>query len=145
MTVQLAARAFDAYGRASATIPPLEQIVMLYDAAILRVKEARAAIERGDVEGRFLSTRKAIAILEALQSCLDHDRGGEIARLLDRCYTYLILRLAEVNRRNAPALCDEILDRLGELRRAWAELSSRPSGLSGGDRTAVPLAAATTA
>ncbi len=56
MTVPLHARAFDAYGRASTTIPPLDQIVMLYDGAMLRVREARAAIERGDIEARYRAT-----------------------------------------------------------------------------------------
>lgn len=124
MTVPLHARAFDAYGRASTTIPPLEQIVMLYDGAMLRVREARAAIERGDVEARYRATSRATAIVDALQACLDHEQGGEIAALLDRYYTYLSLRLAAVNIRNDPAICDEILARLAEMRASWAELAA---------------------
>lgn len=124
MTQPLRARAFDAYGRASSAIPPLQQIVMLYDGAILRVKEARAAIGTGDIESRFRATVKAMAIVEALQSCLDHDKGGEIARLLDRCYTYLLLRLTEVNVKNDPAICEEILERLSDMRASWAELAA---------------------
>jgi flagellar protein FliS len=141
MNADLASRAFAAYGRASTTIPPLEQIVMLYDGATLRVREARAAIERGDIEARFVATSKATAILDALQACLDHERGGEIAALLDRCYTYLSLRLSAVNIRNDPAICDEILARLGELRASWAELAAGAAAGTAPAREAAPGAA----
>lgn len=130
MTQLLQARAFAAYGRASSTLPPLQQIVMLYDGAMLRLREARAAIERGDVEARFTATTKATLILEALQSCLDHERGGEIAAALDRIYRYLILRLVAVNARNDLAACDEVLARLAELRASWAALAGQTEAAS---------------
>lgn len=143
MTVPLHARAFDAYGRASTTIPPLQQIVMLYDGAMLRVREARAAIERGDIEGRYRATSKASAILDALQACLDHEQGGEIAGLLDRYYTYLALRLVAVNVRNDPTICDEVLERLAEMRASWAELAERGVSTASGPTSSGATATAT--
>ena len=47
-------RAVSAYGQASHTLAPIQQIVMLYDGAIRKLKEARAAIEdtAPDTRGR---------------------------------------------------------------------------------------------
>ncbi|MFO1035250.1 MAG: flagellar export chaperone FliS [Geminicoccaceae bacterium] len=137
---QLSGRAVAAYGRAAETLPPAQQILMLYDGAARRVEEIKAAIAAGDVEARYRLTRKAAAIVDGLQACLDHEQGGEIARLLDRLYTYVTLRLAEVNTRNDPGICDEILARLADLRTGWAGIAQNP-GLTAG-RGSQPASAA---
>ena len=123
----LQGRAAIAYGRAAETLPPAQQILMLYDGAARRVEEIKAAIAAGDVEARYRLTRKAGAIVDGLQACLDHERGGEIASLLERLYTYFSLRLAQVNTQNDPRICDELLARLAELRASWAVLAQDPS------------------
>ena len=69
-------RAINAYGQASETLAPAQQIVLLYEGAIRRIKEARHAIEARRINDRYLAVRKATAIIEGLQSCLDHARGG---------------------------------------------------------------------
>ena len=66
--------------------------------------------------------QKAAAIVDALHACLDFERGGDIARLLDRLYIYVGLRLQAINTANDPALCDEVIARLGDLREAWNSL-----------------------
>ncbi len=118
-----AQRAFGAYGRGAEGLPKIDQLVLLYDAAIRRVREAEEACRDGRVEDRFHATSKATAILDGLQACLDFERGGEIARHLDRLYTYLVFRLQQVNMTNDPAICREIAERLGELRSSWARLA----------------------
>jgi len=116
-------RAMAAYGQASETLPPLQQIVLLYDGAIRRLKEARQAIAARRVRDRLVAVNKAAAIIEALQAALDHERGGEIAANLDRIYTHISLRLHQINLLDDPAICDELIARLGELRTSWAELA----------------------
>ncbi len=111
------------YSRAVDTIPPIRQVVLLYDAAMRRVREARRAIAEGRIEDRFRAVERATAIVEALHQCLDFDRGGEIAALLDRYYTYLHFRLQAINMRNDPAICDEVLERLAEMRASWAKIA----------------------
>jgi flagellar secretion chaperone FliS len=105
-------RAIDAYGQASGTLAPAQQIVLLYEGAIRRIKEARHAIEARRVNDRWLAVRKATAIIEGLQSCLDHGRGGEIAHNLDRIYSHVVLRLQRINLTDDPAICDEVIARL---------------------------------
>ena len=80
-------RAMNAYGQAAETLAPARQLVLLYDGAIRRIKEARDAIGRRAIKERYVAIGKAAAIVDALQACLDHGRGGEIAGNLDRLYT----------------------------------------------------------
>lgn len=121
-------RAVTAYDQATETIPPLQQIVLLYDCAIRRLREARAAIEAGRIPARHVAVAKAAAIVDALQRSLDHERGGEIAGNLDRLYTHLGFRMQQINLANDPAICDEVAQRLGELRAAWATLLGQGPG-----------------
>lgn len=132
-------RAVTAYGQASETLAPLQQVVRLYDGAIRRVREAQAAIEARRVGERHTAIAKAAAIVEGLQACLDHRGGGEIAANLDRIYTHLTFRLHRLNLSADPAICEELLERLGALRDAWAGLAS--GGAAAASPPRPPLAA----
>lgn len=116
-------RAMTAYGQASETLAPAKQIVLLYDGAIRRIKEARLAIEAGRINDRYVALEKATLIVEGLHGSLDHERGGEIAANLDRIYTYVTFRLQRVNLTDDVAICDELVERLSDLRASWAELA----------------------
>jgi flagellar protein FliS len=116
-------RAMTAYGQASETLAPAKQIVLLYDGAIRRIKEARRAIEAGRINDRYVALEKATLIVEGLHASLDHERGGEIAANLDRIYTYVTFRLQRVNLSDDVAICDEVVERLSDLRASWAALA----------------------
>lgn len=116
-------RVVTAYGQAAETLAPARQIVLLYDGAIRRIKEARHAIEARRINDRCVALAKATAIVEGLQGCLDLERGGAIARNLDQLYTYLVLRLARINLEDDVAICDELTARLSELRDSWAQIA----------------------
>lgn len=116
-------KAMNAYGQAVETIPPARQIVMLYDGILRNVANARTAICDRRINDRFVAVQKATLILEALQGCLDHEKGGEIAPQLDQLYTYFIFRLQAINVDDDPVICDELLARIGELRESWAVLA----------------------
>jgi flagellar protein FliS len=100
-------------------------IVMLYEGAIRQLAEAKLAIAAGSPEARWRHVAKAGAIIEGLQSCLDHRTGGEVARHLDRFYTYVTLRLQQINLRNDPAICDELASNLGTMRASWIAAAAR--------------------
>ena len=144
--MQTLRHALTAYGQAADTLPPLQQVVMLYDGAIRRVREARAAIEERRAGERYTAVSKATAIVEALQSCLDHEQGGEIAARLERLYTYFSFRLGALNLEPDVAVCDELIARLGDLRHAWAMLLNQEQGGTTSDARGTsapaPLAAA---
>lgn len=132
--MQATRRAINAYAQASETVAPAQQIVLLYEGAIRRIREARSAIEGRRISERCVAVQKATAIVEGLQSCLDHERGGQIAQNLDRIYTHLVFRLQRINLTNDPAICDEVIARLDELRSAWAELAAGAAPPASGSR-----------
>ena len=119
-------RAINAYGQASETLAPAQQIVLL----VRRrdpTDQGGAPRDRSAAHQRPVPRgRKATAIIEGLQGCLDHARGGEIARNLDRIYSHVIFRLQRINLTDDPAICDEVIARLDQLRAAWAQLAARP-------------------
>jgi flagellar protein FliS len=59
---------------------------------------------------------------------LDHENGGDIAPQLDRIYTYLIFRLQAINIDNDVTICDELSERIGELRQSWAIIAGNEAG-----------------
>ena len=132
--MQTMRRAITAYAQANGTVAPAQQIVLLYEGAIRRIREARSAIEALRIRERCVAVQKATAIIEALQSCLDHERGGQIARNLDRIYTHVVFRLQRINLTNDPAICDEVIALLDELRSAWAQLAAGAAPPAGGSR-----------
>ena len=140
-TMRSMQRAMSAYGQAAATLAPARQIVLLYDGAMQRIKEARRALEQGRVNERYIAVAKASAIVEALQACLDHERGGEIARNLDRIYTYIAFRLQRINLYGDLAVCDELVLRLGELRASWAQVAGLTPVEAGAPTPAEPARA----
>src|SRR3954452_7690479 len=119
-------RAADAYGRGRRPGGNARMVVMLYDGAIAQIGQARAAIGERAIEARWRHVAKATAIIEGLQGCLDHSLGGEIARLLDRFYTYLAVRLQEIDIRNDPLVCDELIARLTSVRASWLAMTESP-------------------
>jgi flagellar protein FliS len=117
-------------------VTPAVAIVMLYDGAISRLIEARIAAVDGRIEDRCTAVDKAYAIIHGLQCQLDFAAGGEIAVLLDDYYTYTLYRMAQINIRNDPGVCDELVDRLREMRESWSTIAH-------GGRDPSPVAAPT--
>jgi flagellar protein FliS len=96
---------------------------MLYDGAARRIGQARTAILERRVEDRYRHVMRAHAIVSSLQDVLDLERGGDVARLLDQLYGYVLHRLVQINLRDDAAICDELIARLGEVRSSWARIA----------------------
>ena len=61
---------------------PVDLVVALYDGIIRFLYVAIAAVERGDVRGRRVAVKRALAILIHLQARLRMDIGGRPAQVL---------------------------------------------------------------
>jgi flagellar protein FliS len=70
---------------------------MMYEGAIKFLKQAKAGLEDNDIAKfcRFLS--KGQAIIAELMNTLDFEKGGTIARDLDRLYDFMLFYLTEAN------------------------------------------------
>ncbi len=118
-------RGAEAYRRTAAqSSSPVELVVMLYDGAIRFILEARAAIEKKDVRARTTAVTRAMAIVSELQNTLNVKDGGEVARELDRLYTYINSRLLDVTARGDDAAATEIHKLLGTLREGWSQIAA---------------------
>jgi len=122
-TLQHRARAMNAYQAASTTVTPAMAIVMLYDGAMKFLSLAKVAIAEGRIEDRCHLVNKAHAVVHGLQCQLDFAAGGDIARILDRYYDYVLHRMMQINIKNDPSICEELIDRLREMRESWATLA----------------------
>ena len=72
-------------------------LLMMYEGAIKFLKQAKMGLEDNDLPKfcRFLS--KGQAIVAELMNTLDFEKGGTIARDLDRLYDFMLFYLTEAN------------------------------------------------
>lgn len=111
---------------------PMELVVMLYDGAIRFTLEAREAIARGDVRARTTAVSRTLAILVELQNTLNVKDGGDIARELDRLYSYMSGRLLEVTASADVDATLEVEKLLRTLRDGWSQIASTPAPAGAG-------------
>jgi flagellar protein FliS len=117
--------AFQAYNQAMHTVGKTRQVVMLYDGAIRYMQQAKQAIEAGQIEERYKLLLRVSEILMGLQSALDFENGGNVARVLYDFYSNLDARLTKIQRNNSLALCDEVVDELKQMRGVWNEIDEK--------------------
>jgi flagellar protein FliS len=114
------------------TAEPLRLVFSVYEFALGQLARARDALARGDAAAKGAAVSRVADCLGLLRSSLDMERGGEIARNLDRLYDYFSRRLLEAHATNRDDLFAEVAGHLGELAGAWKEVargSSRPEGV----------------
>jgi flagellar protein FliS len=72
-------------------------LLMMYEGAIKFLKQAKIGLEEKDIAKfcRFLS--KGQAIIAELTNTLDFEKGGSIARDLERLYDFMLFYLSEAN------------------------------------------------
>jgi flagellar secretion chaperone FliS len=103
---------------------PLELVVMLYDGALTFLSQARDAIDRGDIAARRDASTRALAIVSELQSTLNMEQGGEIARRLDELYAYVNSRILQAAADNAVGPLDDASRVLATLRDSWLAIAT---------------------
>lgn len=118
---------YQAYAAATQTVAKTRQIVLLYDGLIRFVLQAKIAIEEKRIEDRFNLLLKASDVISGLQSCLDFERGGDIARVLYNFYSSIDSRIFSIHRTNSIETCDEVVAELRQMRDAWHEIDRQMS------------------
>lgn len=119
------------------TATPTELVVLLYDAAIAGLREAKSHLQAGDIANRVRCINKVTAILSELQANLNFEAGGDIARSLDRLYNYLIDRIFEANAKQDDSPLLEAIKLMDDLRSAWIDVARS----EGSQRKAAALSA----
>ncbi|HEX4276068.1 MAG TPA: flagellar export chaperone FliS [Bryobacteraceae bacterium] len=109
---------------------PIDLVNILYEHAILEVREARRNLAAGEVAARSRNIAKAIAIIGELQSSLDLRAGGEIAANLARLYPYLRERLTSGNVQQSDSPLAEVTQLLETLADAWRAINTVSNEIS---------------
>ena len=116
-------RTVDAYGAAAAS-DRLQLVLRMMQGALDRIATARGHMGRGEQAPKGEALGRAVRMIDGLRSCLDHERGGEIAANLGALYEYMTRRLTEANLRNDTRPLDEVADLLDEIRSGWEQMAA---------------------
>jgi flagellar protein FliS len=119
-------RTVDAYGAAAAS-DRMQLVLRMMQGALDRIATAGGHMQRGEQALKGEALGRAVRMIDGLRSCLDHDRGGEIAANLGALYEYMTRRLTEGNLRNDRRPLDEVADLLEEIRSGWQQMASSPN------------------
>ena len=107
---------------------PLELVVLMYDSAIRAGQQAREAMIKRDIATRSVSISKMMAIVGELQNTLDMERGGDVAKELDRLYDWSTSRLVDATQKQDPKPIEEVVKVMETLRDAWQTIAKQPAG-----------------
>ncbi|HSC62190.1 MAG TPA: flagellar export chaperone FliS [Caldimonas sp.] len=102
---------------------PHQLVAMLFDGFADAVAQARAALQRRDIEAKCKAITRAVRIVdEGLKASLDVRAGGKLGEDLLALYGYIALRLTHANLHNDDAALDECQSLLQPVRSAWAAI-----------------------
>ena len=106
---------------------PLELVVMLYQAAIASLHDARRHLKAGEIRKRSNAISKVSAILSELAQSLDHEKGGSIATNLTELYDYLQRLILKANSEQIEAPLVEAGKLLDTLLQGWQTCIPAPA------------------
>jgi len=101
---------------------PVQLVILLYERAIEDLRQAVIALEKDDIEGRTRGINHALVVIGQLQSSLDMERGGDVARNLERFYTLMRASLIEAQLKQSARILERQITQLVLLREAWLEV-----------------------
>ncbi|HEX9443500.1 MAG TPA: flagellar export chaperone FliS [Candidatus Binatia bacterium] len=94
-------------------------LLMLYNAAIELLEEAKSSLERGEISEKGIHISQAHAILSELLASLDFEIGGELAKNLESLYLFMLDQLAAAHMDNDPKPLDVVLSLIRPLYVSW--------------------------
>lgn len=118
---------YQAYVQASHTVSKTKQIVMLYDGTIRFLQQAKEAIRDKRIEDRYRLLLKASEVIYGLQSALDFENGGYVAKVLYNFYSSIDMKILNINHTNSMEACDAVISDLKQMRDVWADINANSS------------------
>src|SRR5574340_702530 len=100
------------------TADPKKLILICYRQAILSLKAAHEHYLAKEYEAKAKSLQKALDIIAELNSALDFEKGGSIAKNLDALYKYMTRSLLEADINRDVSMFTAIIKMLEELESA---------------------------
>jgi flagellar secretion chaperone FliS len=116
-------------------VHPVGWVVRLYDALVEDFRRALSALRSREVEKRTTALNHALLVIAELESVLDHDRGGEVARHLESLYKVARPMIVEANVWASPERIERLIGMFLPVRQAWQQAEHELAG--GGRQTPV--------
>lgn len=107
---------------------PVEQVLMLYDGAMRFLLQAKAAIERHDIQARCNANQRAMEIMAYLLDMVNPETGGAAGKKLFGIYSSILKRMLQIDFENSAAVCDELVTNLRVLRTGMAKGLAQAQG-----------------
>lgn len=102
------------------TASPAELTLLLYEGAIKFCNIAMMGLEENNIEKTHNNIRKAQAIIEELQSTLNH--SYKVAEDFERIYQYIYDLLFQANIHKDKELLERALNEIRGMRDTWKEV-----------------------
>ena len=106
---------------------PYQLVLVLFDGLLDELSRARGHIETRHYDLKGQSLEKCMNIINALNSTLDHEHGGELVISLSRLYDYCLHRLVEVSASLSISGIDEVTYLLEQIREGWEGVNAARS------------------
>ncbi|AZL16437.1 flagellar export chaperone FliS [Rickettsiales endosymbiont of Stachyamoeba lipophora] len=103
----------------------IDKIIMLFEGAIKLMAQARVAVEQNEIELRFNVSDKVSQIFQGLINILDFDKGGEISEILRQFYSYIIMKVLQINHEPNVESCDQVIEQMTEMLDAWKDVKGQ--------------------
>lgn len=107
---------------------PVRLVICLYEQAIEDLRRSVLALERGDIEARTRAINHALMVIGQLQGSLDMERGGEVARNLERFYNQVRMGLVEAQQKQSARILEQQISQLVTVHEAWLEVERATAG-----------------
>lgn len=120
------ARAANAYRKVDLASAPKPQILeRLFDRFLIDLEQARAAIERKDIQAKANAIDHALRIVVELAASLDHTAAPALCANLAALYHFVTDRLIAANTTLATAPLDQATRVMSELSASFREAHAR--------------------
>lgn len=106
---------------------PVQLVIRLYEKMIDDLRRVSDAIEKNDIPLRTDRIKHTIVILGHLESSLDFEKGGKVARDLEVLYKNLRSRLLHLQFHPSKEGASKIITDLLTVRSAWVQVERAES------------------
>lgn len=106
---------------------PLDLVIQVYDGAISAFRTAAERYRTDDAAGGREQLDRARKFVTHLYTTLDTDKGADISEQLGRLYAYVINQINVAEATKDPAVIDDNITILNNLREGWIGLRTQVS------------------
>jgi flagellar protein FliS len=99
-----------------------ELVVLLYEAAIKFLKQAKVEIQAKNYARKGVLITRAMNVVHELAESLNPEKGGDLAKNLSGIYHFCTMRLVKANLDMNASMLEEVIAILDGLRSAFAQI-----------------------